>query len=103
MVGTTTPVRKQGRRPGCLDQFATGGLAKEDEDLGTSRSGADRAGTVLPDAENADTQDTPSGLMLQQLWFQLPHDDRVHFGDCFSRMLLRAVETCRFPLTEDQP
>ncbi|MCC7424359.1 MAG: hypothetical protein IT428_29170 [Planctomycetaceae bacterium] len=42
-------------------------------------------------------------MTLQQLWFELPQEERVHFGDCFSRMLLKAIETCRVPILEEVP
>ena len=66
-----------------------GAASRRDEAVGI--------GQVLPAASRARTQETQATppvaqeVALHDLWFALPHQQRVQFGGCFSEMLLRAV------------
>ncbi|RPH80422.1 MAG: hypothetical protein EHM80_00210 [Nitrospiraceae bacterium] len=44
-----------------------------------------------PANDEKKVSETDQGLMLGELWYQLPKDEQVRFGGCFSRMILKIL------------
>ena len=61
----------------------------------SSPFGPDRAGQTLSQhhasAFQQYSQKAEEEVAIGQLWFELPLDERIQFGSCFSRMLLKCL------------
>jgi len=100
MVGTAIAVRNSQRRSGRVDRLASGASAPKRWGVGRGAS-TRRVGPVLPESSATEAPETDPLLVIQQLWSQLSRDDRLRFGGCFSRMVIKAVQTCRTDVAED--
>ncbi len=62
--------------------------------IGLGRGGQSLSSTSrapISSRSDASQQGPQDEVVLDQLWFQLSADDRARFGDCFSRMVLKAL------------
>jgi hypothetical protein len=86
--------------PGVLDGSGTRKSLCDQKPLGGFCAGLGRVGQALSSMPRAfappysdEPQEGPQDeVALQQLWFRLSAEDRAHFGGCFSRMVLKALQ-----------
>lgn len=82
---------------GIMDGLVTGAHPIGNESDRNSPIGADRAVQTLSQhqafvfGEQQLSQEAEEEVTLDQLWFELPIDEQVQFGSCFSRMLLKCL------------
>jgi hypothetical protein len=100
MVSAGTTIRYSCGGPGLLDGCAAGVFSRNQEPAGGLGEVPGRVGPVLPDTAQPNSfQDGPTqgespqedGEVIRDLWFRLSPEDRVRFGNCFSRMVLRML------------
>ena len=99
MAGPATALRQINRSAPHLDRSAGRLSAGNDRDLSRLCPIVDRVGTLLSQPAAATTL-SEAELMLPQVWCQLSPADQASFGECFSRMILKAIPTV-FPITQE--
>ena len=81
---------------GIMDGSVIGIHRLEKESGGSASAVSDRIDKTLSQYEAAvasgqQDEAQEKEVILGQLWFDLPHDERSQFGNCFSRMLLKCL------------
>ena len=84
-----------------LDRFAHQDVFDKGRALGNLCADAAGACGVLPaftaaapSGDEKNVHETDQGLVLCELWYQLPKEEQVRFGGCFSRMILKILNRC---------
>ena len=85
-----------------LDRFAAQNVLDDGKRLRALRPDAARTGGVLPAAAGAappsndeeNSEDENREVVLRELWYRLSEEERVRFGGCFSRMILKMLNRC---------
>jgi len=104
MAGPAIAVRQSNRRSGVLDRSPGRMAAGNGRASGGASVGVGRVGPLLPQPASTNSpEETEADMMLEGLWLQLSQDDRSRFGGCFSRMVLKAIQTRRSKAREEQP
>jgi len=109
MARTTVAFRQAGGGCGVLDRLAAKYPRGEPDIAATLSVGACGLGAVLPASAGATTPAGGQGedclaeseVMLGRLWFELSPEARTRFGDCFSRMVLKALRCSEGSVTEN--
>lgn len=50
--------------------------------------------SVAPSGDACDFQETDQQVALLGIWYHLPEEERIRFGGCFSRMILKMINPC---------
>jgi len=84
-----------------LDRFANQDVFNKERALGDPCADAAGACGVLPaftaaapSDDEKNVHETDQDLVLSELWYQLPKDEQIRFGGCFSRMILKILNRC---------
>jgi len=93
-----------------FDRFTTQDVLDDGSACGISCAYAAGAGPVLPSTAAAPASPPSDGgnageaveqVVLWDLWYQLPKEEQVRFGDCFSRMILKILKGSDGERSED--